>query len=184
MRLFVAIPLPPPTDQEVKAVLTNLESLRWPVRWVQHDNLHLTLKFFGEVVPDRLDIIAEMLEFAIERVPPISLTITEGRAFPNLGHARVIRLEVEAGAELEVLQDRIERGGERIDFQPEGRPFNPHVTLGRVREGHRLPASAGQHLETISALPAVLASRIVLFESELTPRGPRYVPRHELVLGQ
>ncbi len=174
MRLFVAVPLPPPAQAEVGELIRRLRGLDWPGRWGRGDGLHLPLKFFGEVTSDRVDAIEEMVQFATEGMRPIEMVTKGGGAFPSLQHPRVLRLEMEAGPDLELLQDRLERGGDRIGFAPEGRPFRPHITLGRMREGHRLPAGAIAELEGIPAGLPFLAARVVLFESRLTPAGPAY----------
>ena len=182
MRLFVAVPIPSPALERAGNLLRELSALEWPVRWVRDDALHLTLKFFGEVTSDRVDPIEEMVQFATEGLHPLPMTLLGGGGFPSHRHPRVLRLEIEASPELELLQDRLERGGEEIGFAPEGRPFRPHLTLGRVREGHRLPAGAMAHLESLPHGPAFLADRVVLFESRLTRGGPAYSVRHEKLL--
>jgi 2'-5' RNA ligase len=100
-----------------------------------------------------------------------------GGAFPSLRRARVIRLEVQADAQLELLQDRIERASGEIGYPPEGRPFFPHVTLGRVREGERLPREAAAVLDRTQLDFPFLADRVVLFESRQSPPGPVYTER-------
>jgi len=182
MRLFIAVPLPPQAEMEAGRLLRDLRSRDWPVRWVKDDGLHVTLKFFGEVTSERVDPIEEMLQFATEGMRPITLTTLGGGAFPTRARPRVLRLEVEAGPELELLQDRLERAGEGIGFPPEGRPFRPHVTLGRVREGDRLPAGAMDYLEGLPHGAPSLADRVVLFESRLSRNGPSYTARLELPL--
>lgn len=183
MRLFVAVPLPPDLLPGAARVLDGLRERGWPVRWVRPDSLHVTLKFFGEVLPDREGIITEMLGFAVQGTPPIRLALSGAGAFPDLQRPRVLRLDVGVGSEaLELLQDRIERGGLRIGFPPEGRPFHPHVTLGRVKEGQRLPAAAAQTLQRIGAGPVAEASQVVLFESLQTRTGPAYLSRAEFPL--
>jgi RNA 2',3'-cyclic 3'-phosphodiesterase len=177
MRLFVAVPLPPPALEEAGSLLRSLRAMEWPVRWVRDEGLHITLKFFGEVTSDRVDAIEEMLQFATAGMPPIELVLSGGGAFPSSKRPRVLRLEVTAGPDLELLQDRLERGGERIGFPPEGRPFRPHITLGRVREGERVPPEAMRRLEALPAGLPFLADQIVLFESRQTPAGPSYSVR-------
>ncbi len=184
MRLFVAVPIPEPAAGEVRTVLDRLVSLGWPVRWIGSDGLHVTLKFFGEVLPARCGTIAEMVGFAAAGVAPFTLGVRGAGGFPDLVRPRVLHLDLVHESGLEVLQERMERGGERIGFPPEGRPFQPHITLGRVREGHRLPAGAREYLEGITPIPAVRADRVVLFESVL-PTGnhaPSYVARSEVML--
>ncbi len=182
MRLFVAVPLPPDAQEAVSDVFRGFRELGWPVRWVPEADLHLTLKFFGEVAPTRLETIVEMLGFCVDGMGPLDMTVTGGGVFPHRSHPRVIRLDLDGPPELELLQDRIERGGVRLGFPPEGRLFHPHITLGRVREGHRLPEDALDRLDAVPSMAPFLATRVVLFESELTRSGPRYQPRAEFPL--
>lgn len=177
MRLFVAVPLPPPAHEAAGSLLRSLRELEWPVRWVRDDGLHITLKFFGEVTSDRLEAIEELLQIATAGMGPLELSLSGGGAFPSAARPRVLRLEVNAGADLELLQDRLERGGEQIGFPPEGRAFRPHITLGRVREGHRLPAGAMRRLEALPPGVSFQADQVVLFESRQTSTGPFYAVR-------
>jgi 2'-5' RNA ligase len=183
MRLFVAVPLPEAAHLEAGAILAGLRGLDWPVRWVRPDGLHITLKFFGEVAPERLDTIIEMVGFAVAGMPALRLSLAGAGAFPNATHPRVIRLDLDGQTSgLELLQDRIERGGLAIGFPPEGRPFHPHITLGRVKEGQRPPREAGQTLRRIHPGVEFVADRVVVYESHQTPGGPSYDSRAELTL--
>lgn len=177
MRLFIAVPLPGPAAARVGELLRDLRDRGWPVRWVRDGGLHLTLKFFGEVTPDRLEAIQEALGRAARDTPPIGLVLGSAGGFPALRRARVLRLELRADPDLELLQDRLERACEEIGYPPEGRPFFPHVTLGRVREGERLPREAGAVLERTQLDFPFRADRVVLFESRQTPQGPVYTER-------
>jgi 2'-5' RNA ligase len=183
MRLFAAVPLPDVAGESAAQHLRALRALDWPVRWVREGGLHVTLKFFGEVTPDRLDTIAEMLGFCVDGMHPMTLAVTGAGVFPHPRTPRVLRLDVTPVPELELLQDRIERGGEHIGFPPEGRPFHPHITLGRVREGHRLPAAALTELARLEPQPPFVAERMVLYESRLGTGGPDYLERAEFRFG-
>ena len=182
MRLFVAVPMPGVAEEHAGRLLRELSDKDWPVRWVRADGLHLTLKFFGEVTSDRVEPIEELVHYATQGLKPMPMTLRGGGGFPSRRHPRVLRLEVEAGPDVELLQDRLERGGEEIGFPPEGRPFRPHLTLGRVREGHRLPPGAMDYLEALPQGTAFLADRVVLFESTLSKGGPTYTARIEKIL--
>ena len=182
MRLFIAVPLPEQARAETAATLRRLKAREWPVRWINDEGLHVTLKFFGEVTRDRVDAIGEMLDFATKKMAPIGMSLSSAGVFPGADRPRVLHLAVDAEPSLELLQDRIERGSEPLGFPPEGRPFRPHLTLGRVREGHRLPAGWQEELERVPAGSPFLAERIVLFESELGAAGPTYHARREAVL--
>ena len=182
MRLFIGIPLPDSAGAEVARVLRQLRSREWPVRWVSEQGLHLTIKFFGETSGDRVEAIVEMLNFATEGLRPLTLTLSSAGVFPPGRQPRIIHFAIDADPALELLQDRVERGGERLGFQPEGRPFRPHLTMGRIREGHRLPDGWQSELERIPSGESFLGDRVVLYESELTPTGPSYAVRHTVVL--
>jgi 2'-5' RNA ligase len=184
MRLFVAMPIPHPAREEILELLTDLRNGDWPVRWVHEEGLHLTLKFFGEVAAERLDVIMEALRFAASGAGPQSLALGELGAFPSRNRPRILWVGVQAPPSLELLQDRIERGSEAIGFPPEGTPFQPHVTLGRVREGQRIPVRGlDDHTGKFQPVPFV-GQELVLYESVLTTAGPRYESRLTLDLGQ
>lgn len=183
MRLFTAVPVAEPARSEALRLLGRLRDTGWPVRWVGDEGLHLTLKFFGEVAADRLDVIAEALRYAGDGTPPLSLRLDQLGAFPMRRKPRILYLGLESTPALELLQDRIERGGEAIGFPPEGRPFNPHVTLGRVREGQRLPPRALEAHEDTFERVWFTGTQVVLYESVLTSKGPRYEPKLTLDLG-
>jgi 2'-5' RNA ligase len=152
------------------------------VRWVRAEGIHLTLKFYGEVMPERLDVIEEAVRFATAGTGPMPLRIGELGAFPTVVRPRVLWIALEAPPALELLQDRLERGGVEIGFPPEGAPYRPHVTLGRVREGHRLPPGALERYQTPGEGRSCLAEELVLYESVLTSDGPHYQPRLVLPL--
>ena len=182
MRLFAAVPIPDPARGQILDLLSNLRNGDWPVRWVHDEGLHLTLKFFGEVGADRLDVIAEALRFAAAGAGPQALALGELGAFPSRSRPRILWVGVQAPPSLELLQDRIERGSEAIGFPPEGTPFKPHVTLGRVREGQRIPSRGlDDHASRFQPMSFV-AEQLVLYESVLTTGGPRYESRLTLDL--
>ncbi|MGE0553417.1 MAG: RNA 2',3'-cyclic phosphodiesterase [Gemmatimonadales bacterium] len=183
MRLFIAVPLPEEPDRLVRSRLGRLRSLDWPVRWIKDEGLHLTLKFFGEVTSDRYESLVELLDLATQGTGPMVLTLDGIGAFPSAERPRVLHWGVQAGPDCELLQDRLERGGERLGFPPEGRPFRPHVTLGRVREGHRLPSGWWDQVGTDAPPTPFLADRVCLYESQLGPGGPVYTARREVRLG-
>ncbi len=177
MRLFVALPVPDPAREQIFKLLGQLRGASWPVRWVHDEGLHMTLKFFGEVGGDRLDVIAEALHFAADGAGALAMQLGDLGAFPSRSRPRVLWVGVRAPPALELLQDRIERGCEAIGFPPEGAPFQPHITLGRLREGQRLPPRGlEEHADSFDRVPFV-GQELVLYESVLTTGGPRYDSR-------
>jgi 2'-5' RNA ligase len=177
MRLFVGVPIVGDAGREIVALLGRLRERHWPVRWVHDEGSHLTLKFYGEVAPERLDVIAESVRLASRCTPALPLRLDALGAFPSLSRPRVLWVGLDAPPELGQLQERLEQAGEAIGFPPEGAPFRPHVTLGRVREGQRFPRGGLDEFQGSYEHAAVVADRLVLYESVLTNQGPRYDAR-------
>ena len=182
MRLFAAVPITEPARGEIAKLLTRLREPGWPLRLVHDHGVHLTMKFFGEVPPGRLEVIEEAVRAAVPGTGALPLELAEIGAFPSLRRPRIVWVGLVAPPALELLQDRLERRAEAIGFPPEGTPFRPHVTLGRVREGQRLPVGALESLAGEYQPVAFLASELVLYESVLSRGGPRYEPRLTLEL--
>lgn len=182
MRLFAAVPIAEPARGEIAKLLARLREPAWPLRLVHDQGLHLTMKFFGEVAPGRLEVIEEAVRAAVPGTGALHLQLAEVGAFPSGRRPRIIWVGLDAPPGLELLQDRLERRAEAIGFPPEGSPFRPHVTLARVREGHRLPPGALESLEGQYQPVGFLASELVLYESVLGRGGPHYQPRLTLEL--
>jgi 2'-5' RNA ligase len=108
MRLFAALPIREPGRAAVISLLGDLRGSDWPVRWVKPEGIHLTLKFYGEVMPERLDVIEEGLRYAVAGARPIPLRLTQVGAFPTSTRPRVLWVGLEAPPALELLYDRRE----------------------------------------------------------------------------
>ena len=183
MRLFAALPLPDAAREELAGLLQQLHAEQWPVRWVDARGAHLTLKFYGEVLPGRLDVILEAVGRAVHGAGPMTMRFTALDAFPSVRRPRVLYLGVDAPAALELLKDRVERASEQIGFAPEGVPFRAHVTLGRLRDGQRIPPGAIEQFPVTTSSNPFQVRQAVVYESVLTPAGPRYSPRLTMELG-
>ncbi len=184
MRLFVAVPVAEPALDALGRLLDRYRRTDWPVKWVGRDGLHLTLKFLGQVEAERVEDIGAVLRRAAEGTPRLTLALTELGAFPAPRRPRVLWVGLEADPALELLVDRLETGFEPLGFPKEGRPFRPHVTLGRVREGERLPPEAFREWEQRPPAAAVPAAAGVRFESRLSPAGASYTRRLAVPLGR
>jgi len=171
MRLFWAVNLPEPLKSRLASVQKELAKFCPGVKWVEQENLHLTVKFLGEA-PDILvpDITAKVQE-ALAGLQPFELLLQGTGTFGR--PPRVIWVGV--GGDLEALRkvwDRVEDALAPAGFPRETRGFKPHLTLGRVREGRkvRLPD------ETVGmdGSAAFTVASVDLMRSVLTPRGPVY----------
>ncbi len=132
MRAFVAILL----DDATRAALARLPRPAPPrgvqVRWVAERNLHLTLKFLGEVEEERIPAVAAALRAASVQAKPFTMEVAGTGAFPERGAPRVLWAGCDGGTALVALAAAVEQGLERIGFERERRPFSAHVTLARV----------------------------------------------------
>lgn len=176
MRLFAAVPVTGAAAGELRALLAELGREGWPVRWVRPEGLHLTLKFFGDTDPDRAGPIGAMLERSVGRPGPVACAPEGLGTFPALGPARVLWAGYHGEPALELLAHRIEEGAVTLGFPVEGRPFRAHVTLGRIRDGARLPVAAAARLEGRYLLESFTAERVVLYRSDPGAGGSRYDP--------
>jgi 2'-5' RNA ligase len=154
------------------------------VRWVRPEGIHLTLKFLGEVEPDRIEAIVRKAEGAIQGVGPITVEIKGGGEFPSTKNPRVIWIGVEDhSGMLKQLQTRIEAGMAELGFTQEKRGFTPHLTVGRLRsgKGSKTVAQAIDAIKT-SDLGSLEVREIILFRSHLMPAGAVYTKLHSFPL--
>lgn len=182
MRLFAAIPMPDPAREALLTVLVELRKTGWPVRWVGEHNLHLTVKFYGDVPEEDVTRLGDELAEAVHGTPILPMQLNGVNVFPVLRRPRVIWAAIEAPPALELMQHRVEQAAARAGFPPEGKPFRPHVTLGRVKSGAKLPRSAAEILERVELDVPFEASHVVLFESQLSRAGALHTARLTLDL--
>jgi 2'-5' RNA ligase len=178
VRAFVAVELTGEGRDRVQALLRKLTSTGASVRWTRDDQLHLTLKFLGPVDPSCVDSLISSLAAVAAATAPFVLTVTECGGFPSLAHPRVLWAGVSAPP-LAALAQEVDAACVRHGFPAETRPFHPHVTLGRVRDGRGgIGAEARRILDTAAGglHGRAPVDDIVLFESQLGPRGARYTP--------
>ncbi len=186
IRAFLAIELPEPILKKIGEVQRDLRSTEADVRWVDPGRIHLTLKFFGNIEEARIDPIFQSIEELLRRRLPFSLKVRGVGAFPHLKNPRVIWVGLVDGKEvLTAVQKEIETHLERIGFQPEDRPFHPHLTLGRMKSGRGKEELAGR-MERYreEEFGNFEVEKVVLFKSDLRPSGPIYTPLRELRLGE
>lgn len=166
---------------------TEIERLRRSVRdvsWVAAENLHLTLKFLGEVEPGRLDGVATALAGVVTAAPAFPLALRGLGAFPSPTRPRVIWAGVTDAVEVVQLAARVEEALAQLGLPREGRPFSAHVTLGRVREPRRDPVLAAGLAEGAGReFGAFRVDQVALMRSDLSPRGARYTALGSWVLG-
>jgi 2'-5' RNA ligase len=149
------------------------------VRWVRPEGIHLTLKFLGEVESDRIEEVSRRIWAVAQGHRAFRVQVAGVGCFPSPQRPRVVWVGVkEQAGTLAGLQNDLERALSAIGFAREDRPFNPHLTLGRVRrEASPVDAArvgaliAGQSEELLGE---VEVREVTLFRSDLRPTGPIY----------
>ncbi|HWA40362.1 MAG TPA: RNA 2',3'-cyclic phosphodiesterase [Gemmatimonadales bacterium] len=182
VRCFAALALSDSAREALARAILPFRERDWPVRWVPVEGAHVTLKFYGEVNEDRVDAIAESLDYAADGIGALPLVLTGFGAFPRPERPRVFFAAVEAPSALELMQDRIETRAEALDHPSEGTIFHPHVIIGRVREGARVSQAEAGELLAAPLHAGFTADRVVLYQSRLGAGGAHYTPLHEAML--
>ena len=173
IRAFLAIELPEALRSGLAQVQEELKRSRADVRWVAPGNIHLTLKFFGNVPDDEIETLAQAAREAAAETAPLQLQATGAGAFPSPNAPRVVWLGL--GGDMVPLTQlfyRLEKGFATLGYPPEGRAFNPHLTLGRVKS----PANRDKLARLLAKLPPVdwppfEVKELILFQSVLVAPG-------------
>ena len=174
MRLFVALEIPSTVRENLADLLKSLRTVSPQTRWVRPENLHVTLKFIGEVPETKLAAIRSALAGA-RSDQIVTLDFRGLGFFPNEKHPRVFWAGIEASPNLKDLAADIDRATEKLGIPREQRPFSPHLTLARF-EPPGLPEklrSAIQENE-VREFGTLSTSQFHLIESKLKPSGAEY----------
>lgn len=177
IRAFIALDIPVGIQQRIAQETAPLaRAAEGTVRWVAPENIHLTIKFLGDVSPNQLELLTHTLSTEAAALPAFNMEIGGLGCFPNPRRPRVIWVGIQAPASLQHLVHSVEHATGKIGYPPEEKTFSPHLTIGRVKP----------HAENIPALRTLLekmnvpslgtasVSALHLFRSELKPGGAVY----------
>jgi RNA 2',3'-cyclic 3'-phosphodiesterase len=186
IRSFLAIELPEVILKRVEEIQEDLRSSGADVRWVNVKKIHLTLKFLGNIEESQIDPIVKAIEGPIRSTPSFLLTVRGTGAFPHLRNPRVVWMGLfDESGRLISLQKQLESVLEKLGFQPENRPFQPHLTLGRVNSSRGKEALAeGIERYKGEEIGGFEVEKVIFFKSDLRPSGPIYTPLREVKLAQ
>ena len=179
MRTFIALEIPQELQQIIhKETATLRDAIGSLVRWVPSGNMHLTLKFIGNISPASVDILSQMIRAEADSCQAFVMQVGGLSCFPSPKRPRVIYIGLQAPAELEALQHGIESATTLLGYESEERGFSPHLTIGRVRQN--VSASDQRKIrgaleETrINALGTARIDSVHLYNSDLKPTGSVY----------
>ena len=176
-RVFCAVELPDDVREQLRDHITRLREAVPGVAasWSRVENVHLTLKFFGNVEVERIDAISAAASRTVGEFSTFPIRVGGTGVFPRPSRPQVLWIGVtDLVGQLAALQKRFE--DETADFGKEDRAFRPHLTIARIRrpEGARRLAEA--HLQMKFKPFEIKLNEVIVFRSELSPKGSRYTP--------
>jgi 2'-5' RNA ligase len=182
-RTFIAIELP--TDVR-KRVLKHIDQLRVKLpdvraSWSREDNLHLTLKFLGDVPVEHIPKLSDAVARAAHQIPSFKIMLSECGCFPPRGRPNVLWIGVQ-GDVLFHSHSAIEKECAAAGFPPEARPYHPHLTIARLRKPQGARSLAELHTRMGFTPESFSVSEVIVYRSELLREGSIHmaISRHKL----
>ena len=186
MRLFIAINFTVKDRRRMYSAGRKLREAELPVRWVDTDQLHMTLKFLGEVRPERAGDVKAAVARVAEKTEPFTMVVQGGGAFPTMRRPKVIWLGADASPELRCLKHDLEWELAPQGFEREVRAFHPHITLGRATKDARAGDFRGFEalVDALDIEREITVRKVDVMESYLSAKGARYETILTAKLGQ
>jgi RNA 2',3'-cyclic 3'-phosphodiesterase len=184
-RVFVAIELPASVRRKLLDHIDRLRDSTPEARasWARPENLHLTLKFLGDVPVTNIERLSIAASVVASTVEPFEFLVEGCDAFPTKGQPRVLWIGIgDPAGQLMLLHRALEEECEKAGFAREQRPFHPHLTIARLRHPHGSRQLAAQHTKLGFESERAGASEFAVIRSELRSEGSRYtvISRHSL----
>jgi len=174
MRAFLAIDIDRAVREEVCNFIDQVSKTTRGVSWVRPENIHLTLKFLGEIQEGTPEAIAAGLNPWLTKLQPFSLLLKGAGGFPNLKTPRVLWVGIDLVNQLKALYDTVEDVCEGLGFQREKRPFSPHITIGRVKGVVDPKALSKMYERAQHVWGTTLVREVNIMRSVLRPTGAEY----------
>jgi len=185
LRAFVAIYLPENVQTALGLVQEQLRAYRFKTTWTRPENIHLTLKFLGDIKREQVEPIISVIEKAAKDCRPMTLRSQAVGFFPGVRQPRVLWTGISGQTEvLAELQSKIDKGLAALEFPSEKKPFTGHLTLGRIKGGGN-PGMFIDIMKTFQNMTtdAFMVDSVNLYQSQLMPSGPIYSKLFTMKLG-
>ena len=175
IRTFLAIELSEALKKETYLFVETLRDRYQGFRFIEPQNWHLTLHFLGDIEPEKIEQLGSRLKEALVQINPFSVSLEGLGVFPNSQRPRILWIGVSGDiSELLTLKKQVDEVLQNMHFQIETRPFHPHITIARAREGSKHSyLISGQ---TFKAQRVDEIHSLTLFKSDLSPRGAQHTP--------
>ncbi|RKY00578.1 RNA 2',3'-cyclic phosphodiesterase [Candidatus Poribacteria bacterium] len=183
IRAFIAIEIPEKVQKELIKIGESFKPYIARASWVKLGNIHLTLKFLGDVRTEMIESISEALGEVAANFSPFTISFSEVGVFPSPRRPRVLWVGVgEGGEETRKLAGEVERAMAKLGFKREDRPFVPHLTLARIKS----PSNLTEQLTSFK-MPSIAPVKVEgfsLIRSQLDPKGAIYTRIKEFKLAK
>jgi RNA 2',3'-cyclic 3'-phosphodiesterase len=178
VRTFVCIEVPPVVKAHIEALQHILRRNDVPISWAKPANIHLTIKFLGDVAASRITDVRHAIERACQAVPAFEIIVEGTGCFPAAKNPRVLWVGLTPlPEELRRLHSNIEAELAREGFARDTRRFAPHLTLARVRDPFKARPTVEALQATGFATETFRASEVIVMRSDLHPSGSIYTPQ-------
>lgn len=172
MRAFIAVSLPSALKARLTQIQNDLKGCNIACKWVNPENIHITLKFLGEIKDERLESIKKIISTVGAKFKSLQVTFNNFGFFPNPKRPRVLFIGTSKEEELRTISGVLEDKLETIGFKKEFK-FRSHLTLARIKDSKNIDCLINK-LNTIKLEEEFTASAITLYKSTLTKSGPIY----------
>jgi 2'-5' RNA ligase len=171
MRAFIAIEIPEYIKDNIVEIQDKLKKAFADITWVKKENMHITLRFFGEIQEKSVEDIKKFIRDTAKKNPKFNITLNNVGAFPSWNYPRVLWIGIKDPDKIiklaTELEDDIVKGG----FAPlQDKPFQAHLTIGRIK-GPVNKESLKNISLSISFSSTMEVNKIIFFQSRLTPHG-------------
>lgn len=174
IRAFLAVDLDDDLKPRINKIIKEFKQIDTKIKYVELANLHLTLKFFGDIDTNGLKLLEDAIANVVSDFEPFNIKISGCGAFPNSNHIKVIWVGIEDDSILKDLHDKMDKEFARIGFDKD-RKFSTHLTIGRMKSAKNKDKvkSTIEEFGNVE-IGEMEVSQISLKKSTLTPRGPIY----------
>ena len=184
IRAFIAIPLDPKIQHSIERMQDHLKKSNNDIKWVKPENIHITLKFLGDIDTKQINSIKQILSNCTHNTRPFKVELSQLGAFPNIDRPRTLWVGLKDSKQrLNQISMSLEKTLGKIGFQTDQKPFSSHITIGRIRSSKNIDAlSKSMSSYQISENCTQTISKIILFQSTLCSEGPIYQSLHQIKL--
>ncbi len=182
VRAFLAIDLDDDLKPKINKIIREFKKIDTRIKYVELNNLHLTLKFFGDIDTNGLELLENAIGNVVNDFEPFKINIKGCGAFPNNNHIKVIWVGIDNDGIIKELHDKLDKEFTRLGFDKD-KKFSTHLTIGRMKSAKN-KSQVKTVIEEFNEfeIGEMMVDRITLKKSTLTPSGPIYDNIYEFEL--